>query len=77
MLDNIITAKGTAFAEFTIAVGDQMKMWKNDAQVVVMHYGFVKERFDNTLQIIESKGFACVELEVVEAIIITIKIRPI
>ncbi|MFH5781805.1 DJ-1/PfpI family protein [Heyndrickxia oleronia] len=32
VLDNIITAKDTAFAEFTIAVGDQMKMWKNDAQ---------------------------------------------
>ncbi|WP_244975361.1 GNAT family N-acetyltransferase [Heyndrickxia oleronia] len=44
---------------------------------VVMHYVFVKERFDNNLTNNRIKGFACVELEVVEAIIITIKIRPI
>ncbi|MDH5164523.1 GNAT family N-acetyltransferase [Heyndrickxia oleronia] len=47
---------------------------------VVMHYGFVKERFDNNLRNNRIKGFicfACVELEVVEAIIITIKIMPI
>lgn len=47
---------------------------------VVMHYAFVKERFDNTLTNNRIKGFirvACVELEVVEAIIITIKIMPI
>jgi putative intracellular protease/amidase len=29
---NIITAKGTAFPEFTLAVIDQLKLWKNEEQ---------------------------------------------
>lgn len=30
--DNIITAKGTAFPEFTLAVIDQLQLWKTDEQ---------------------------------------------
>lgn len=30
--DNIITAKGTAFPEFTLAVIDQLNLWKNKKQ---------------------------------------------
>ena len=30
--DNIITAKGTAFPEFTLAVLDQLLLWKNNEQ---------------------------------------------
>ncbi|WP_042149382.1 DJ-1/PfpI family protein [Paucisalibacillus sp. EB02] len=32
VVDNIITAKGTAFPEFTIAVIDQLRLWKNNEQ---------------------------------------------
>ncbi|MBP0725237.1 DJ-1/PfpI family protein [Bacillus sp. RG28] len=30
--DGLITAKGTAFAEFTIAVGDTLKLWSSEHQ---------------------------------------------
>jgi len=30
--EGLITAKGTAFAEFTIAVGETLNMWKNEEQ---------------------------------------------
>ncbi|WP_249870602.1 DJ-1/PfpI family protein [Oceanobacillus saliphilus] len=30
--NNIITAKGSAFPEFTIAVGDLLGMWRNEQQ---------------------------------------------
>lgn len=32
ILDNIITAKGTAFPEFTIAVLDMLNLWKDEEQ---------------------------------------------
>jgi putative intracellular protease/amidase len=30
--EGLITAKGTAFAEFTVAVGEALKLWSNDNQ---------------------------------------------
>jgi putative intracellular protease/amidase len=32
VVDNLITAQGTAFAEFTLAVIDQLDLWKNQNQ---------------------------------------------